>query len=423
MPRAALDAIADEANATRIRDLSYKPGAGVNDVTISSLGRLMLPALRDPDQANQLFVDHLMLALGVHIAQTYGGMQPVSRPIRCRLAPWQERRAKEILRANLRGGVPLKEVAQECGLPEAHFLRAFRRTLGVTPHDWLIEQRIVLSEEELRDDRLPLTDVAAECDFCDQSHFERKRAEEAFREAQMELAHANRVVTMGQLTASIVHEVKQPLAAAAADGKAGLNWLTRSAPEIEEAKECVESSLKSIDRAVQIIERIHQLARKTSPGKQRLEVNEAIVEAIELVRGEILKNGVTIRTELADCLPPIQGDRVQFQQVILNLIINSVQAMSNVNDGKRELAVATGLLKPGGSVQVTVRDSGPGLSVENIERLFQPFYTTKPDGMGMGLSICRKIIEDHGGRLWASANVPCGAMFQLALPPIANTAS
>ena len=340
----------------------------------------------------------------------------MSRPARGRLAPWQERRAKEILRANLEGGVPLKEVARECGLSVSHFSHAFRRTLGVAPHNWLIEQRIVLSKEKLRDDRLPLTDVAAECSFCDQSHFERKRAEGAFREVQMQLAHANRVATMGQLTASIAHEVKQPLAAAAADGKAGLNWLTRSAPEIEEAKECVEYSLKNIDRAVQIIDRIHQLARKTSPGKQRLEVNETIVEVIELVRGEILKNGVTIRTELADCLPPIQGDRVQFQQVILNLIINSVQAMSNVNDGKRELVVATGLLKPGEAVQVTVRDSGPGLSVENIERLFQPFYTTKPDGMGMGLSICRKIIEDHGGRLWASANVPCGAMFQFTVP-------
>jgi signal transduction histidine kinase len=125
---------------------------------------------------------------------------------------------------------------------------------------------------------------------------------------------------------------------------------------------------------------------------------------------------VTVRTDLADCLPPIQGDRVQFQQVILNLIVNSVQAMSNVNDSKRELVIATGLLQQGEAVQVAVRDSGLGLTEENIERLFQPFYTTKPDGLGMGLSICREIIEDHGGRLWASQNVPCGATFEFTLP-------
>jgi AraC-like DNA-binding protein len=173
LPRAALDAIADEANAPRIGDLSYKPGAGVNDVTISGLGSLLLPALSHPDQANPLFVDHVLLAVGVHIAQTYGGMQPVSRLPKGGLAPWQERRAKEILRANLEGGVPVKELARECGLSTAHFSRAFRRTLGVPPHNWLTEQRIVLSKEKLRDERLSLSDVAAKCGFCDQSHFTR----------------------------------------------------------------------------------------------------------------------------------------------------------------------------------------------------------------------------------------------------------
>jgi signal transduction histidine kinase len=257
-----------------------------------------------------------------------------------------------------------------------------------------------------------VTDFAAQAAIALQS----TRRERRYREMQAALAHANRVATMGQLTASIAHEVKQPLAAASMSGTASLNWLMRKSPEIEKAKECIEDFRKDINRAARIIERIQQLARKTSPGKQQLEVNETIVEVIELVRSEILENGVTVQTDLADCLPPIQGDRVQFQQVIMNLIINSVQAMSNVNDGKRELVIATGLLKPGEAVQVDVRDSGPGLSVENIERLFQPFYTTKPDGMGMGLSICREIIEDHGGRLWASANVPCGATFQFTLP-------
>jgi AraC-like DNA-binding protein len=173
LPRAALDAIADEASAPPIRDLSHKPGAGVNDATISGLGSLLLPALRHPDQANPLFLDHILLGVGVHVAQTYGGMRPMSRPARGGLAPWQERRAREILRANIKRGVELKEVARECGLSVSHFSHAFRRTLGVAPHKWQIEQRVVLSKEKLRDGRLSLTDVAAECGFSDQSHLTR----------------------------------------------------------------------------------------------------------------------------------------------------------------------------------------------------------------------------------------------------------
>jgi AraC family transcriptional regulator len=176
LPRAALDAIADDAHAPRITDLSNrpKPGAGAADVTISRLGSLVLPSLSHPDQANPLFVDHILQAVGVHVAQTYGGMRPVSRLVRGGLAPWQERRAKEILRANLKRGVLLKEVARECGISVSHFSHAFRRTLGVAPHKWLIEQRIVLSKEKLRDDGLSLSDVAAECGFTDQSHLTRE---------------------------------------------------------------------------------------------------------------------------------------------------------------------------------------------------------------------------------------------------------
>jgi AraC family transcriptional regulator len=173
LPRAALDAIADDANAPPIRDLSYEPGAGVNDVTIACLGSLLLPALSRPDQAHPLFVEHVLLAVGMHVAQIYGGMRPMSRPARGGLAPWQERRATEILRANVKGGVTLKEVAQECGLSAGYFSHAFRRTLGVSPHRWLIEQRVVLSKEKLRDDRLTLSEVAMECGFSDQSHLTR----------------------------------------------------------------------------------------------------------------------------------------------------------------------------------------------------------------------------------------------------------
>jgi AraC family transcriptional regulator len=178
LPRAALDEIADDANARRIRDLSYEAGVAVNDATIFSLGNLLLPALSQPDQVHPLFVEHVLVAVGVHVAQIYGGMRPASRPARGGLAPWQERRATEILRANVKGSVTLKEVAQECGLSVGYFSHAFRRTLGVSPHRWLIEQRVVLSKEKLRDDRLTLSEVAMECGFSDQSHLTR-----AFRQA------------------------------------------------------------------------------------------------------------------------------------------------------------------------------------------------------------------------------------------------
>jgi AraC family transcriptional regulator len=173
LPRVALEAIADEANAPRIRDLSYKPGTGVNDLAISGLGRLLVPALSHPDQANPLFVDHVLWAVGVHFAQTFGGMRPMSRLARGGLAPWQERRAREFLLVNIKRAVALKEVARECGLSVGHFSHAFRRTRGVAPQKWLTEQRVLLSKDKLRNDGLSLSDVAADCGFSDQSHLAR----------------------------------------------------------------------------------------------------------------------------------------------------------------------------------------------------------------------------------------------------------
>ena len=173
LPRTALNAIADNANAPRIGDLNYKPGAGISDATILSLGSTILPALSRPDQANRLFVEHVMMAVGAHVAQTYGGMRPVSRPARGGLASWQEGRAKEILSANLNGDMPLKDVARECRLSVSHFSRAFRRTIGVAPHHWLLTRRIEVAKEKLRDTRLPLSDVALACGFADQSHLTR----------------------------------------------------------------------------------------------------------------------------------------------------------------------------------------------------------------------------------------------------------
>jgi AraC family transcriptional regulator len=172
LPRNALDAIADDAGTPRISDLNHKYGA-IDDSTISGLGMAVLPALSHPDQASQLFIDHVLLALGIHVAQTYGGMRSLPRPVRGGLAPWQVRRAKEILCANLGGRVPLKDVAQECRLSVSHFSRAFRRSLGAAPHNWLLTRRVELAKEKLRDDRLTLSDVALACGFADQSHLTR----------------------------------------------------------------------------------------------------------------------------------------------------------------------------------------------------------------------------------------------------------
>jgi AraC family transcriptional regulator len=172
LSREALNAIADDVSAPRIRDLSFEPGSGIRDATIYGLGSSVLPALSRSDQANQLFVDHVTLAVGIHVAQTYGGLRPVSRIAPGRLAPWQERRAKEIISANL-GGVPLADVARECRLSTSHFQRAFRRTVGMAPHKWLLSRRIELAKEKLRDGRLPLSDVALACGFGDQSHLTR----------------------------------------------------------------------------------------------------------------------------------------------------------------------------------------------------------------------------------------------------------
>jgi signal transduction histidine kinase len=256
-----------------------------------------------------------------------------------------------------------------------------------------------------------VTDLAAQAAIALQI----TRREREYRQVQNELAHANRVATMGQLTASIAHELKQPLSAAMIGGDAGLNWLMRHPPEIEKAKQSVEQMVEDVNRASVIIDRIHSLVKKHAPRMEKLDINGAILEVADLIQSEVVKNGVTAGMELAESLPHIQGDRVQLQQVILNLMINSIQAMSDLAGGERKLHVTTELIASEG-VRVAVRDSGPGFSAENLQRLFAPFYTTKPNGMGMGLSICRSIIEDHGGRLWASRIDPQGALFQFTIP-------
>jgi PAS domain S-box-containing protein len=244
---------------------------------------------------------------------------------------------------------------------------------------------------------------------------EARESERRYREALMELTHANRVTTMGQLTASIAHEINQPIAATVINAQAALRWLGCRPPDLEEVRQTLDRIISDGKRAGDVIGRIRALIRKATSLKQGLEINEAILEAIALTRGEIVKNGVSVHTELAEGLPLVQADRVQLQQVILNLIINAVEAMSGVGDGARELLISTSRDASNG-VLVSLRDSGPGLDPKCVDRLFEAFYTTKPEGMGMGLAICRSIIEAHGGQLWAGANEPRGAVFQFTLP-------
>jgi signal transduction histidine kinase len=243
---------------------------------------------------------------------------------------------------------------------------------------------------------------------------ESTRRERQYREMQSELAHANRVATMGQLTASIVHEIKQPMAAAHTYAAAALRFLGRSPPETAEAKEAVTRILNQTDRASNVVDRMGSLIKKAPPRKEVVDLNAAILEVTALTRSEAIKTGVTVDTQLAGELPRIQCDQVQLQQVMLNLIVNAIQSMSDVEDSNRELHIST-VVEPEG-VCVAVRDTGHGLRPESLPRLFEPFYTTKPEGMGMGLSICRSIIEAHGGRLWATRCEPRGALFQFTIP-------
>ncbi|KII27589.1 protein kinase [Pseudomonas fluorescens] len=251
---------------------------------------------------------------------------------------------------------------------------------------------------------------------------ERKQAEEKFRdserkyrEVQADLSHANRVATMGQLAASIAHEVNQPIAAAILNANAALRWLSTQPPEIDEVRKVIGCLISDANRAADVLGRIRQHIRKVPPQKGLVDINAAIREMIEFTRGQITKTGASVRTQLTDALPLIDGDRVELQQVLLNLIMNALEAMSAVTEGERQLNICTVLGEAGG-VLVSVADSGPGFAPESTDRVFASFYTTKSAGLGMGLSICRSIVEAHGGRMWAGVNQPRGATVQFMFP-------
>ena len=309
--------------------------------------------------------------------------------------------------AYLRGDPSVVALVEETGV----------RTYLLVP--MLEEQELIGAIAIVREQVQPFTDAQIDLimDFATQAAIAlvSTRRERQYREVQMELAHANRVAAIGQLSASIAHEIKQPLAAVVINGDAILRWLAREPPDIEEAKISVERIIREAHRASDIMSGLRDLTRKAAPRKQVVDLNEAILEVTALTHSEALKSGVTVRTQLAPQLPRVSCDRVQLQQVMLNLIVNAVQAMSGVGDGRRHLQISTESVEAEG-IRVGVRDTGPGLSPESLPHLFEPFHTTKPDGMGMGLSICRSIINAHGGRLWATGCEPRGAFFQFTIP-------
>ncbi|MEX3950739.1 ATP-binding protein [Paraburkholderia sp. EG287B] len=273
--------------------------------------------------------------------------------------------------------------------------------------------------------KIPIVDATGKPQFLigiSRDITEQKRAEAAsheserrYREAQMALAHANRVTTIGQLATSMSHEIKQPVAAIMTNVHAGLIWLHAATPNLPKIEQAFARILKDAERTAGILDRIHGLVGQNPPSTERLRINEVIGEVIALMRAQVAGSGVSVRMQLADDLPIIEGDRIGLQQVMLNLVVNAVEAMSGLEDQRRELIVDT-KSDESGDVIVCVRDRGRGLAADSIDRIFQPFYTSKAGGMGMGLSICQSIIEAHGGRLWASSNAPRGAVFQFTLP-------
>lgn len=242
---------------------------------------------------------------------------------------------------------------------------------------------------------------------------ERKHAEEALREAQGDLARVSRVTTMGELTASLAHEVNQPIAAAVTNANTCLRWLTRDQPDVAEAREAASRIVKDATRAAEIISRTRLLFKKGTAQRELVSVNEMVREMIVLLHGEATRHKVLIRTELVADLPQVMGDRVQLQQVLMNLMLNGIEAMKEV-DGKRELVIKSQRAE-NEEVLVSVSDTGVGLPTEQVDQIFKAFFTTKPQGTGMGLSISRSIVESHGGRLWANGNSPRGASFCFTL--------
>ena len=286
--------------------------------------------------------------------------------------------------------------------------------------DWDVEHRLLMPDgavkslhvvvHAVRDEAGVLSFVGAVMDVT-----AAKRAEEAVQAAQAELAHVARMTTLGELTAWIAHEVNQPLAGIVTNGTACLQWLGQKNPALDEARSAVEDMISDAQRAGDVILEIRALSRKTAPKRAPLDINDLIQGVVRLVTREAQAQGASVRLDLAPALPAVVGDRVQLQQVVINLVINAIQAMASVTARPRELSIRS-RQNEAGHVLIEVADSGHGIGSTNLDQLFKAFFTTKPAGMGMGLSICRSIIEAHGGNVWATDNTPSGAVFHFTLP-------
>jgi C4-dicarboxylate-specific signal transduction histidine kinase len=242
-----------------------------------------------------------------------------------------------------------------------------------------------------------------------------RQAQEELRNTQAELAHTTRVLTMGELTASIAHEVNQPLGAIVTSAAACERWLAAEPPKMEKARRALERIVNDGRRAGEVIKRIRALMKRQAPRKDWLDINETILDVVALAQYQLSRGDILLETRLAEGLPLVQGDRVQLQQVLLNLIVNAIEAMSGIDERRCELTIVSAADGPD-AVSIEVRDTGTGLDPERATHLFEPFYTTKAEGIGIGLSISRSIVEAHGGHLSATANVPHGAVFRFSVP-------
>src|SRR6476661_3021508 len=304
------------------------------------------------------------------------------------------------------------------------FLKRLLERVSRNRDNWEVEHRLLMPDGSIKHIHVvahplgeasgPLEYVGALMDITAE-----KRAQEALQQAQAELAHVTRVTTLGELTASIAHEVNQPLAAIITNGEACLRWLGNETPNLEEARGAVERMIRDGNRAGEVIQRLRALTRKTDPQNAPLDINDVIHDVVGLVQREVLNYRVQLRLDLDSGLDPVLGDRVQLQQVIINLIVNSIEAMANVAD-QRELMIRVREHDRDHAL-VAVQDSGVGIPPDQLDRVFNAFFTTKADGMGMGLSICRSIVEGHGGRLWASCNDGAGVTFQFTVPFVATS--
>ena len=291
---------------------------------------------------------------------------------------------------------------------------ANQASIGLQGARLLSEQKHVASELDRRVAQRT-AELAAANEELRQEIADRRRAEEALRNAQAELAHVNRVMTMGELTASIAHEVNQPLASIMASADSCTAWLANEPPNLERARAAAGRVIQAATQGSEIVKRIRSLFKKTPAGTTSVNVNAVIGDTISLLRHETQRHSISLLTELDAGVPPVRADRVQLQQVILNLVMNAIESTAGVDRERRRLMIQSTLSNPG-ELLVAVRDTGTGIDPEQAERLFAPFFTTKSQGIGMGLPISRSIIEAHGGRLWAEKNEPHGAVFQFVLP-------